>query len=97
MPTKGRAGAVSVGQTEVGLTDLTTASATGGAGFIGSQVTAEPLRRGRAVRVLDSFFAGSRANLAAVCGDVELIEGEVRSYERARARRWSGRPGPGPA
>jgi len=50
-----------------------------------SQVTAELLRRGRAVRVLDSLSTGSRANPAAVGGDVELVEGEVRSYERSHA------------
>ena len=58
---------------------------TGGAGFIGSQVTAELLRRGRAVRVLGDFSTGSRENLAAVGGEVELVEGDVRSYERTQA------------
>jgi UDP-glucose 4-epimerase len=58
---------------------------TGGAGFIGSHVTAELLRRGNAVRVIDNFSTGSRENLAAVGGDVELIEGDIRSYERTHA------------
>jgi len=78
------------------LTNVTTVLVTGGAGFIGSHVTAELLRRGHAVRVLDNFSTGKRENLAAVGGEVELIEGGVRSYERTHARRWSGRPGPGP-
>ena len=55
---------------------------TGGAGFIGSHVTAELLRRGHAVRVLDNFSTGKRENLAAVVGDVALVEGDIRSYER---------------
>jgi UDP-glucose 4-epimerase len=38
------------------------------------------LERGDSVRVLDNFSTGSRANLAGV--DVEVIEGELRSYER---------------
>jgi len=42
------------------------------AGFIGSQVTAELLRRGRAVRVRDNCSTGKRANLAALGGEVEL-------------------------
>ena len=58
---------------------------TGGAGFIGSHVTAELLRRGHRVRVLDNFSTGSRSNLDAVGGDVELVEGDVRSYERTHA------------
>jgi nucleoside-diphosphate-sugar epimerase len=55
---------------------------TGGAGFIGSHLVEALLRRGDAVRVLDSFATGSRRNLAAVCDDVDVIEGDVRSYER---------------
>ena len=64
---------------------MTTVLVTGGAGFIGSHITAELLRRGRAVRVLDNFSAGSRENLAALGGDVELVEGDVRSCERTHA------------
>ena len=40
---------------------------------------------GRAVRVLDNFSTGKRANLAAVGGEVELVEGGVRSYARMHA------------
>jgi nucleoside-diphosphate-sugar epimerase len=64
---------------------LTTVLVTGGAGFIGSHVAAELLRRGHAVRVLDNFSTGKRENLAAVGDDVELIEGDIRSYERTHA------------
>jgi UDP-glucose 4-epimerase len=55
---------------------------TGGAGFIGSNVVRALLARGDDVRVLDNFSTGSRANLAGLEGDVELVEGELRSYER---------------
>ena len=64
---------------------MTTVLVTGGAGFIGSHVTAELLRRGHAVRVLGNSSTCSRADLAAVGGDVELVEGDVRSYERTHA------------
>jgi nucleoside-diphosphate-sugar epimerase len=55
---------------------------TGGAGFIGSNLVAELLARGHGVRVLDNFSSGHRRNLVAVEGDIELIEGDLRSYER---------------
>jgi hypothetical protein len=64
------------------LTNATTVLVTAGAGFIGSHVTAGLLRRGHAVRVLDNVSTGKRENLAAVGGDVELVEGDIRSYER---------------
>ena len=53
---------------------------TGGAGFIGSNLTRSLLERGDEVRVLDNFSTGSRANLEGL--DVEVVEGELRSYER---------------
>ena len=53
---------------------------TGGAGFIGSHLVRGLLERGDRVRVLDNFSTGNRANLADV--DVEVVEGELRSYER---------------
>jgi nucleoside-diphosphate-sugar epimerase len=55
---------------------------TGGAGFIGSNLVDELLARGHAVKVLDNFSSGHRHNLAAVEDEVELIEGDLRSYER---------------
>ena len=53
---------------------------TGGAGFIGSHLVRGLLERGDRVRVLDNFSTGNRANLAGV--DIEVVEGELRSYER---------------
>jgi len=61
---------------------LTSVLVSGGAGFIGSRVTAELPRRGRVVCVLDDFSTRKRENLAAVGGDVELIVGDVRSSGR---------------
>jgi UDP-glucose 4-epimerase len=55
---------------------------TGGAGFIGSNLVSELLARGHTVRVLDNFSTGHRHNLAGVERDIELIEGDLRSYER---------------
>jgi UDP-glucose 4-epimerase len=56
---------------------------TGGAGFIGSNLVHALLERGDDVRVLDNFSTGNRANLEGV--DVEIVEGELRSYERVHA------------
>jgi len=53
---------------------------TGGGGFIGSNLVRGLLERGDDVRVLDNFSTGSRENLAGL--DVEVVEGELRSYER---------------
>ncbi len=53
---------------------------TGGGGFIGSNLVRALLGRGDDVRVLDNFSTGSRRNLAGL--DVEVVEGELRSYER---------------
>ena len=59
---------------------MTKALVTGGAGFIGSNLVRALLERGDDVRVLDNFSTGNRANLDGL--DVEVVEGELRSYER---------------
>ncbi|MGH3072896.1 MAG: SDR family oxidoreductase [Gaiellaceae bacterium] len=55
---------------------------TGGAGFIGSNLVQALLERGDAVRVLDNFATGNRSNLEGLGEHVEVVEGELRSYER---------------
>src|ERR671930_2588806 len=56
---------------------------TGGAGFIGSNLAEALVERGDDVRVLDNFSTGNRANLEGL--DVDVVEGELRSYERVHA------------
>ena len=51
---------------------------TGGAGFIGSNLAEALVKSGHPVRILDNFATGARANLAAVAGTVELLEGDLR-------------------
>ncbi|HEX7899371.1 MAG TPA: NAD-dependent epimerase/dehydratase family protein [Planctomycetota bacterium] len=56
---------------------------TGGAGFIGSHLAEELLRRGRRVRVVDDFSTGRRANVPA---GAELLEGDVNAVAAEAAR-----------
>jgi UDP-N-acetylglucosamine/UDP-N-acetyl-alpha-D-glucosaminouronate 4-epimerase len=58
---------------------------TGGGGFIGSNLARALVQRGDEVRVLDNFSTGNRTNLAELTGEVEVVEGELRSYERVHA------------
>jgi UDP-glucose 4-epimerase len=51
---------------------------TGGAGFIGSHIAQRLVESGHEVVVLDNFFTGSRANLAAIADQVSFVEGDVR-------------------
>ncbi len=51
---------------------------TGGAGFIGSHLATHLVEEGHAVRILDDFSSGKRANLAHIDGSIELIEGDIR-------------------
>jgi UDP-glucose 4-epimerase len=53
---------------------------TGGAGFIGSHLVEELLRRGERVRVVDNFSSGMRENIPA---GVELVEGDVADPDTA--------------
>jgi nucleoside-diphosphate-sugar epimerase len=56
---------------------------TGGAGFIGSHLVEELVRRGERVRVVDSLVTGKRANLDHVPG-VEFVEGDLADLDVAR-------------
>lgn len=55
---------------------------TGGAGFIGSHISEELIRRGHAVRVVDSLITGFSRNLRP---GVEFVEGDLAQPAVARA------------
>jgi nucleoside-diphosphate-sugar epimerase len=55
---------------------------TGGGGFIGSHLAERLLEQGFPVRLLDNFATGTRSNVARLGNEVELVEGDIQSYER---------------
>ena len=59
---------------------------TGGAGFIGSNLTEAILNLGYKVRVLDNFSTGKRENIEGFLNNenFELIEGDIRDIETCR-------------
>lgn len=62
---------------------MATYTVTGGAGFIGSHLVEELLRRGKTVRIVDNFSTGRRQNLPPA-GSAEVIEGDVADPDVAR-------------
>jgi len=54
---------------------------TGGAGFIGSSLADELIRRGAKVTIIDNLITGFRENLEEVEGDFEFIEGDIADSE----------------
>jgi len=72
---------------------------TGGAGFIGSNIAIELLKRGEKVRIIDNFSTGKREtveeikkfsetnrkdNKGKIKGNLEIFEGDIRSYHIVR-------------
>jgi nucleoside-diphosphate-sugar epimerase len=55
---------------------------TGGAGFIGSHLAERLVRDGHDVRVLDNLATGRRQNILPLADELELVEGDIQSYER---------------
>lgn len=62
---------------EKGVRIVTTYLVTGGAGFIGSHLTARLVADNHTVRVLDNLSTGFLDNLASVRDRIEFIEGDV--------------------
>ena len=51
---------------------------TGGAGFIGSNITEHLVGQGSRVRVFDNFSTGKRTNVSAFAAKAEIVEGDLR-------------------
>lgn len=60
---------------------------TGGAGFIGSNLVEELVRRGRNVTVIDNFSTGSMENLKSVRGKVKVIRASCSKLPKLRLPR----------
>jgi UDP-glucose 4-epimerase len=58
---------------------------TGGAGFIGSHLVEELVRRGQPVRVFDDFSTGSKKNLIEVSHLVEVVNGSLTDADAVKA------------
>jgi UDP-glucose 4-epimerase len=57
---------------------------TGGAGFIGSHIVEELLRRGEKVRIIDNLSTGKIDNIKDFLSEVEFIEGDLRDINKVR-------------
>ncbi|MHB9155756.1 MAG: GDP-mannose 4,6-dehydratase, partial [Endomicrobiales bacterium] len=51
---------------------------TGGAGFIGSNIAGELVRRRHAVRILDNFSTGKTEHIKPFKDRVEIVRGDIR-------------------
>jgi nucleoside-diphosphate-sugar epimerase len=54
---------------------------TGGAGFIGSNIAEELVKRGYSVKIIDNFLTGKRENISSFLDKIELVEGDIRDYD----------------
>src|SRR5688500_16775831 len=50
---------------------------TAAAGFIGSNIVEELVRRGERVRTLDNLSKGKRSNIEPFLNDVDFVEGDI--------------------
>jgi len=54
---------------------------TGGAGFIGSHLVEELVKKGHEVRIVDNFITGKRENIESFLDKIELLEADIRDYD----------------
>jgi nucleoside-diphosphate-sugar epimerase len=57
---------------------------TGGAGFIGSNLTEELIRQGAKVVILDNLVTGFKENLEEIKGDFDFIEGDINDDDKLK-------------
>ena len=54
---------------------------TGGAGFVGSNLTKLLVKGGRDVTVIDNLVKGKKENLSQVIDKIEFVKGDIRNYD----------------
>jgi len=57
---------------------------TGGAGFIGSNLVEELIKRGEKVRIIDNFSTGRQENIQEFVPKIELVQGDIRDLDTVR-------------
>lgn len=57
---------------------------TGGAGFIGSNITHELVKRGENVRVVDNLSTGNKRNINDILDKIEFTKADIRDMERMK-------------
>jgi UDP-glucose 4-epimerase len=57
---------------------------TGGAGFVGSHIAGELVRKGHSVRIIDNFSTGKRENISSFLEEIELVEADIREFKACR-------------
>ncbi|MDD5258556.1 MAG: SDR family oxidoreductase [bacterium] len=58
---------------------------TGGAGFIGSNITIALLNKKHKVRILDNFSTGKKENIAGFRSKIDIIKGDIRNIKTVNA------------
>lgn len=58
---------------------------TGGAGFIGSNIAHELVRRGEGVRIVDDFSSGRRENIQDIESEIEVVQASIRDKDAVDA------------
>lgn len=61
---------------------------TGGAGFIGTNIVRELVKRRQNVVVLDDFSTGKMSNLSGVKQKVRIIRGDIRGFQTVKRACW---------
>ena len=57
---------------------------TGGAGFIGNNIVRRLIKNNHSVKIIDNLHSGKKSNLSDIYDKIELIEMDIREYDKLR-------------